>query len=393
MLSHDNSTSSQDTSISTNDDATVSKEYKADLGHTSDSSDDNNASKANVFAGVVIFSVGMLVLILAMAFYFVNGRSWKTLRGRNKKRAQLLDGTVKESLPEPGTDTEVGSGVGSEDAVGDRELDMMIIPVSDKYIHLDQEADCNSEQTDMAAVPEQQYHRDMQRGLVEAALESSPSTVRLDDIMHTPRSVFSLIKGTIATTGSSSRRQSLIITGAGNSAIDMPLLTRTRARSSIRYKPSGVAFCRGSFLKLRHHNKISVKSNPDITTANIQHPEPVRDGAPLADNDYDCRDTLPASALTPVRSVQRAPSASTYLHIDTPQQQNTNASVIALYGSARSSPDEQMADTASIQALYCSSLHSAVSYSTLPEIPSRDLDTHERKGQKVVLDMGEYPNE
>src|SRR5690606_9689080 len=61
-----------------------------------------------------------------------------------------------------------------------------------------------------------------------------------------------------------------------------------------------------------------------------------------------------------------------------------SSSVMGLYGSARSSPNGSLADAASVQAIYCHSLKSAMPYTTQAE-STLGLDNQDMDSREIVL--------
>ncbi|KAF9098100.1 hypothetical protein BGX27_000872, partial [Mortierella sp. AM989] len=288
------------------------------------------ASRADVLVGVIIFSVGMLVLIGAMIFYFVNGRSWRAIKAQ------------------PDT---LEAGVGDDDAEEKQPFSGNITPTTTtKDVQLSHDGETTEP-------------------------ELSPSTARLED-PPTKSSVFAFLKGSHRQSVSSDSNTDPL-TGVTN----MPVLTRTKARrSSVKRELGSIMQPRNRIAEASQHHHISM---------NIQEPN-------LA--------FYPASTTgTPARKQQRSDitvfskphdrsTTPVVLRLDMPRQ--PNPSIIGLYGSAKSSPNGSLADAASVQAIYCHSLRSAMSYTTHAE-SAMGLDCPDTESKEVVLataDMGHQHN-
>ncbi|KAF9415309.1 hypothetical protein BGZ76_004821 [Entomortierella beljakovae] len=288
-------------------------------------------SRADVFVGVVIFSVGMIVLIGAMIFYFVNGKSWRAIK--EQSNGQEID----EEAGDPKEKSQICSKLTSESSTGDEDNQI-------------QGSDNNVDHG------------------------TSPSTARLVD--PPTKSVFGFLKGT----------QRQFPAAEGNSdpldnAMLMPALTRTKARSSIKRKSgSNSQPCSSVAESSKGHVMIDIQEqelsfNP-ASSADL--PAPSSLFARMAR-----KQRLPESIVA-AKAIARSnrSTAPTLLRLEMPP--HTNPSIIGLYGSAKSSPNGSLADAASVQAIYSRSLRSAMSYNTYTE-SSLALDCSEQESKEVVL--------
>ncbi|KAK3808684.1 MAG: hypothetical protein J3Q66DRAFT_79518 [Benniella sp.] len=234
-----------------------------------------------------------------------------------------------------------------------------------------------------------------------SASDQSPTTVHLE-YPPTNKSVFAFLKGTRITGSHVLHHDPCIASKTSQRitahAMDLPVLTRTKARSSVKYKPSR--------LSLVHGKRAGSKTcNPSGDVANIRECDTsvgiigamgTTAGGPmlLPPSSSSCPTTLwrdpsllpaPLTGRTMLRTKTLSrPScgssiAPTLLRLDIHAPRSS--SVMGLYGSARSSPNGSLADAASAQAVYCHSLKSTMSCTTQTEstlgLDNQDLDLRE----------------
>ncbi|KAG0057105.1 hypothetical protein BGZ83_001539 [Gryganskiella cystojenkinii] len=199
-------------------------------------------------------------------------------------------------------------------------------------------------------------HHDLQ---IPSPSESSPSTARLEDLPST--SVFSILKGSKPQLSSS-----------------MPTLTRTKARSSIKRKsrhrlffpsrpPKACPPSSSSSAELTHvlceslaapdRALLIVPTGENLQTVSNLTRAPKQKESALALPHLDLR-TLASGSHT-----QTFPSTTPSM-MTTTTETHYSSSIMALYGSPKSSPNGSLADAASILAMYCPSMKSALSFST-----------------------------
>ncbi|KAF9565945.1 hypothetical protein EC968_004012 [Mortierella alpina] len=322
-------------------------------------------SRADVVAGLIVICIGMLVLIVAVAVYFTNGRSWRSLR--KVMPSERPSNTVIE---EENSDLE--SNIQSKAELHDAlPTDLKETTTRDKEI------------TTTVSEP------------------TTPSTARLED--PPSRSIFSFLKGhtnprsqQTYTTNTSDEPSSPSCSAAAL-AKHMPQLTRTKARSSCEQKRNGT-HARGLFsprLKtskktkeaITHPRRNGKRSSisiqiQDLDNAHIQSATPPYQASPLFTSTAGPSHTTRLQQLQQQQQQQlqqmledgfspNRPSrlsigtTPTLLGLDVNSMSATrSSSVMGLYGSARSSPNGSMVDAASTRAIYCASLKSAISFAT-----------------------------
>ncbi|KAF9291916.1 hypothetical protein BGZ88_006668 [Linnemannia elongata] len=319
-------------------------------------------SRGDVFAGVIVFSVGMLVLIVAVTFYFANGRSLRTVR-RNRGLENNNGSSAQRRSRGGGTDG------GREEVVGAGD-------------DIDLEQNSNAVDTTVTGTGvEPGEARTLEK--VSTFDPHSPSTARLIDHHPSSPSVFAFLKGTPSPSFSSPSFchhhrhpsnlslplkssqigiASSIISKTGNdfdppttesTTFHMPVLTRTKARSSCKKKSKGM---------------ISLfSSNPTTSSGTgAKKQKQIQQQA--------------AAAMEIARSAKMPTTVR-------------SSSVVGLYGSAKSSPNGSMIDAASTRAIYCTSIKSAISFlptestSMLGAIHTADLGggTGVGAGQDIVI--------
>ncbi|CAO3569607.1 unnamed protein product [Mortierella alpina] len=328
-------------------------------------------SRADVVAGLIVICIGMLVLIVAVAVYFTNGRSWKTLR-----KATSVEGPSNMVIEEDNSDLE--SNMQSKPEHHDAGPTGLSGTARDK-------------ETTTASEP------------------SSASTARLED--PPSRSIFSFLKGnstprlpqtcTTHTTDEPSSTSS----SAAALAKQMPQLTRTKARSSSEQNRSG-SHARGLFSpRLKAGKKIKdsaahPRRNGKRSSISIQIQDPdnvhvnnATTSPHLASSSSTSTSSVALSHPTRLQQLQQqqqeqlqqiltdgfSPNRPSRLSIGTTPtllgldmnstSVTRSSSVMGLYGSARSSPNGSMVDAASTRAIYCASLKSAVSLVTTASQP------------------------
>ncbi|KAG9320257.1 hypothetical protein KVV02_005034 [Mortierella alpina] len=176
-------------------------------------------SRADVVAGLIIICIGMLVLIVAVAVYFTNGRSWRSLR-KATSEDRLSNRVIQE---EENSDLESNNNI------------------QQKAEHHD-----DTGPTDL-----KEKTGDTETTTVSEP--STPSTARLEDHPPPSRSIFAFLKGhsnprpqRTCTTNTISDEPSSTSPSAAALVKHMPKLTRTKARSSSEQKRSGT-HARGLF--------------------------------------------------------------------------------------------------------------------------------------------------
>ncbi|KAG0300709.1 hypothetical protein BGZ98_008963 [Dissophora globulifera] len=305
------------------------------------------STRADVFAGVVIFGVGMLVLIVAMTFYFVNWWPWKAMHGRGREGADDRRGS--EGSMESGHPVQSKDGSGSNMTEETKD--------SGRPLSEDSEGKCDAGTLESIVV----VPSTCSDSTLIAREQSSPSTARLIEPLSTNRSVFAFLKGPFHNSSLCNkrvfpRRLSSSITdprssgsgsngnnnnSSGNSIqnadpcegiMDLPALKRIKARSSVKHKPYRFSSPRLSSPRTRGGSSKHVDQNRAVSINVIQ-----------ATNS-----TAPALLRLDMSSMYEPRSSS----------------IVGLYGSARSSPNGSLVDAASVQAMYCHSLKSTVSCMT-----------------------------
>ncbi|KAG0368744.1 hypothetical protein BGZ54_001226 [Gamsiella multidivaricata] len=355
---------------------------------------DDIASRADIFAGVAIFSAGMLVLIVAMTFYFVNGRSWKVFRGQRPLTQQPIGGAERDA-------EDLENNLSAAD-----------------QLSRDKPA-TSTDQLAGATMPSKNISIDTMISKTAHDPEPSPSTARLEDLPAT-KSFFALLKGPFnnqhrppvsSTSASNSASTSTnTSTGTNNSVttdsytkstaddplmtnkVNMPALTRTKARSSIKHSSAS---------RFLHSCQSSTKGSHSATSVNNSTPDPILRTIPSSNSSLDLSTASFVATPHPGRGVysysdiknasgpnynnSSGSVGTTLLRLDTTHRADAprSSSIMGLYGSARSSPNGSIADAASVQAIYSHSLKSAMSYVTQTE--SFGFDNQEMESKEVVL--------
>ncbi|KAG0221931.1 hypothetical protein BGX31_009468 [Mortierella sp. GBA43] len=245
--------------------------HKNSNGINSSQGDNNPAvgitSRPDVVAGVIILSLGILVLLVAITFYLINGRSWKSPRrqrckqgdqdnhdqvdsieaGLKEKSAHSRDEGDDEALetssrPGPSKRSSTSSQQPCDTAVAAE----TVMSVSNERrsvdngedSHGDNDSKSNDDDDDDDSEdlnpPEGQGHKtyDMPQP------EHSPTTARLEN-PPVNKSVFAFLKGTTQSHNHHGHRDPFYAT-------DLPALTRIKARSSIEQKTNRLLLPHGT---------------------------------------------------------------------------------------------------------------------------------------------------
>ncbi|KAG0294001.1 hypothetical protein BGZ96_001913 [Linnemannia gamsii] len=365
-------------------------------------------SRGDVFAGVLVFSVGMLVLIVAVTFYFANGRSLRTVR-RNRG---LAYGDSQQRRDANTGGQEVNDGGGDD-------------------VDLEQNAQVVT--TTTTATAGTGAGEEEEAGTLEKSTTfdpHSPSTARLIDHHHPATSVFAFLKGNTsipfyhrdpsgsmslhgspinATTSMISKTGQDFIApedDEGSSTLHMPILTRIKARGSCKKKSKGMMSFFTNITSLssgaserkqrrQQQKKAALEIARSASAIIIQVQEPSEPSSAALHAPFDTTNTShPSSPLnspgaepseddvfSPIHSsytISEAPPQMSILRLEMPTTIRSS-SVVGLYGSAKSSPNGSMLDAASTRAIYCTSLKSAISFlptestSTLGVLHTADL--------------------
>ncbi|KAG9061367.1 hypothetical protein KI688_007345 [Linnemannia hyalina] len=363
-------------------------------------------ARGDVFAGVIVFSVGMMALIVAVTFYFTKRSSLRTVRQsrgleNNRSSAQLrwsrgggADGAIEE----------VGAG--------------------------DVDLEQNAHAIDITAGTGAEPGKSGKLEKVTTFDAHSPSIARLTDHRPSSPSVFAFLKGTpspsLTSPSSSSsppshhnchpsnlslllkRSQigaSSVIPKTGNdfdsptesTTLHMPVLTRTKARSSCKKKSKGMislfSSSNSSGMGSKKHKQllqaaaaIEIARSASAIIIQIQEPSEPSSAAPLTPIDthnhhhhhhhtssnptfpLDQENSLEETASS-IHPISTTPSTADNHHhhrhpllrLEMPTTVRSS-SVVGLYGSAKSSPNGSMVDAASTRAIYCTSVKSAISF-------------------------------
>ncbi|KAK3814699.1 MAG: hypothetical protein JOS17DRAFT_779110 [Linnemannia elongata] len=375
-------------------------------GKTESSGMEDLMSRGDVFAGVIVFSVGMLVLIVAVTFYFANGRSLRTVR---RNRGLENNGSSAQRRSRGGADG------GSEEvgAAGD----------------IDLEQNAHALDTLARTGPEAGEAGTLEK--VTTYDPHSPSTARLIDHHPSSPSVFAFLKGTPSPSSSSPSSShhhrhpsnlslplksshigsSSIISKTGNefdtptesTTLHMPVLTRTKARSSCKKKSKGMISLFSSSTsssgtgskkqkQLLQAAAMEIARSASAIIIQVQEPSEPASATPLTPLDthhhyhhdthssnHTSSSSNPTSPIdhevsleetfSPIHPVSATPSTITatttdnhpLLRLEMPTTVRSS-SVVGLYGSAKSSPNGSMVDAASTRAVYCTSVKSAISF-------------------------------
>ncbi|KAF9275320.1 hypothetical protein BGZ68_010880 [Mortierella alpina] len=349
-------------------------------------------SRADVVAGLIVICIGMLVLIVAVAIYFTNGRSWRSLR-----KATPTEGSSNMVINGENSDLESNFQRKSDD------------PPMAKSLQENHDAN----QTDLRETTGDK------ETTTTVSEPTTPSTARLED--PPSRSIFSFLKG-----GSNTRSQqpstahtadelSSTSSSAAALAKHMPQLTRTKARSSSEQKRSSTSGARTLFSPLKtasfggHHHCMKANKTKKTKDASGAHSRRNGKHSSISIQIQDSDNATHAFHSAIPHQASPSPSTSPFAGISHPtrlqqlqqqQQQQLqqiledgfspnrpsrlsigttptllgldmnstsatrSSSVMGLYGSARSSPNGSMVDAASTRAIYCASLKSAISFAT-----------------------------
>lgn len=357
-------------------------------------------SRGDVFAGVIVFSIGMLVLIVAVTFYFANGRSLRTVR---RNRGLENNGSSAQRRNRGGAD-----GRSEESgAAGDVDLEQ------------------NAPALDTLARTGAELGEAVILEKVTTFDPHSPSTARLIDHHPSSPSVFASLKGSPSPSSSSPSSNhhhrhpsnlslslkssqigtSSIISKTGNefdtptesTTLHMPVLTRTKARSSCKKKSKGMISLFSSSTSSGTGSKrkqkqllqaaaIEIARSASAIIIQVQEPSEPASATPLDthchhhhhthihSSNHTSSSSNPTSPIdqedsleetfSPIHPLSTTPSTTTdnhpLLRLEMPTTVRSS-SVVGLYGSAKSSPNGSMIDAASTRAMYCTSLKSAVS--------------------------------
>ncbi|KAG0025823.1 hypothetical protein BGZ82_009817 [Podila clonocystis] len=339
--------------------------------------DTNTGSKATITAGVTVFVLGMLILIATAGYFLIKGKSW----GRTKKpKTEELDNGNGEQRPMEEPVVIVGEAEGTELQT------VIVVSANPKVSHAPEHnivTDANTKgqpatepttipstistsnnQDVSSQAPSQQMHAYL--------MDQSPSTARL--VEPQAASVFSFLKGYNHQAGS-----------------HMPALTRTKARSSIKHKGKNRIFPPSRPSQIRSKpllalppqhtssTRSSFESNSSSTFTKTNEPTLVRTASSSSSSLTTCDSrsvhSIQRNIFSPIRPsrIRRNGASSSTLRLDL--KNTRSSSVVALFGSPRSSPSGSVADGASIQALYCPSLKSTMSLVTNAE--SQDQNEEE----------------
>ncbi|OAQ28848.1 hypothetical protein K457DRAFT_19763 [Linnemannia elongata AG-77] len=407
-------------------------------------------SRGDVFAGVIVFSVGMLVLIVAVTFYFANGRSLRTVR-RNRGLENNNGSSAQRRSRGGGTDG------GREEVVGAGD-------------DIDLEQNNNAVDTTVTGTGVEPGDA----GTLEKVSTfdpHSPSTARLIDHHPSSPSVFAFLKGTPSPSSSSpsfchhhrhSSNLSLplkssqigiassTISKTGNNfdppttestTFHMPVLTRTKARSSCKKKSKGMISLFSSIpttssgtgtkkqkqIQQQAAAAMEIARSASAIIIKVQEPSEPASATPLTpltplDTYHHHTDTHSSNhtsssssnrpspldqeedsleetfaPIHPISTTTTTTPSTTdnhhpLLRLEMPTTVRSS-SVVGLYGSAKSSPNGSMIDAASTRAIYCTSIKSAISFlptestSMLGAIHTADLGggTGVGAGQDIVI--------
>ncbi|KAG0200281.1 hypothetical protein BGX28_006588 [Mortierella sp. GBA30] len=313
-------------------------------------------SRADVVAGLIVLCIGALVLIVAVTFYFVRGRAW-----RSSQRTRSIQNE----------DIEVGSP--------DLEYDLQSKAECSSNALSPEEEEKGSSNSQM----EQKENSDSNDGAMELEPSSSPSTARLVD--PPTRSIFSFLKGTYSTAPQhrhqegSNRATKDDLIPASAMGLHMPALTRIKARSNFKQKKRNTRI---------FFNACTAARDSDNNRTNSSHPAAVSQDAFSMSSPSSLATSASMAGASHSAALQQqqqqqlqqlledsfSPNRPSRLNRETapvlPRLDMTtnsatrSSSVMGLYGSARSSPNGSMVDAASTRAIYCASLKSAMSFAT-----------------------------
>ncbi|KAF9931549.1 hypothetical protein FBU30_009934 [Linnemannia zychae] len=393
-------------------------------------------SRGDVFAGVIVFSIGILVMVIAITYYFANGGSLRIVR-RNRRQQQNGDGGVQNE---------------SNGASGGQEIREV-----NPAIGIDYDLECNApsrtaitmnSNSNTIVIPSTGKDEIQVVGKESTFDPSTPSTVHLIDHSAPHTSVFAFIKGTYYPPSNANPKKSqnntmsilgktgdklVATTDSKATVIHMPILTRTKARSSCKRKSKGmihfftnatsssltqVALTKKQKQKMHATTDSELTRNTSSIIIQVQEPtEPEASSLPIEttifpfenvetcstikDQDYDLDSQLddhpPEDIFSPIDPTYE-PSlvlhTTPLLRLEMPTTIRSS-SIVGLYGSAKSSPNGSMLDAASTCAIYCTSLKSAVSFlptgstSTLGVLNTADLGGVGAVGRDADVDVDE----
>ncbi|KAF9197476.1 hypothetical protein BGZ49_002054 [Haplosporangium sp. Z 27] len=363
-------------------------------------------SRADVFAGVIIFSTGMLVLIAAMIFYFVNGRSWRSAKRRQQQH------TEESSALEKGIELDNDNEDHNDDNNNNNTLqEKKEEHYSDEDISTTCVMNDNDHDNDYIQQSFNSSNNNSNVDSKELEVPLSPSTAPLADVPT--KSVFSFLKGTQRNPSISSTISDSNTDDPLASTMIMPALTRTKARSSVKSKSDSNMSQQQQQQKprsinaeeiLQNHVAIDMIQEPEFYNSNNNSNNSTNNNNSNDNNDDNdsttCSDSTGALYLsrknhTTLSSPSSSSSSRAHMHrssrnstvptllrLDMPPQ--TNPSIIGLYGSAKSSPNGSLADAASVQAIYSHSLRSVMSFATHADSTSA-MDCPDTESKEVVL--------
>ncbi|KAG0347817.1 hypothetical protein BG005_011886 [Podila minutissima] len=339
--------------------------------------DENTGSKATITAGVTVFVLGMFILIATAGYFLIKGKWGRAKKSKTEEPVSgdgeqrpmeepvFVVGQVEETelrtiivvsadpkvLPAPEHSIATPTKTKRQQTIASTTIPSTILTTETPTLN---NHDTNS----------QTSSQQVQVYLVE----QSPSTARL--VEPQSASVFAFLKGTNYHTGS-----------------HMPALTRTKARSSVKHKRKNRIFpprtqTRSSKALLAlppqpttttsTSTRSSFESSSSSTLTRTNEPALVRTASCSSSSLTTCDSrsvhSIQRNIFSPIRPsrIRRSgASSSSTLRLDL--KNTRSSSVLALFGSPRSSPSGSVADGASIQALYCPSLKSALSLVTNTE--------------------------
>ncbi|KAF9308694.1 hypothetical protein BG003_010719 [Podila horticola] len=322
----------------------------------------------------------MLILIVTAGYFLIKGRSW----GRAKKsKSDELENGDGEQRPMEEPVFVVGE-------VEETQLQTIIVVPADPNVSIEVEHNIASytntkeqQAAESTTIPStisttETPMSNNQDIISETSSPQtqvcvlSPSTAKL--VEPQAASVFAFLKGTNYHTGS-----------------HMPALTRTKARSSIKHKGKNRIFPPPRPTQIRPSKpflilppqpttstRSSLESNISSTLTKTNEPALVRTTSSSSSSLTTCDSrsvhSIQRNIFSPIRPspIRRSDASSSTLRLDL--KTTRSSSVMALFGSPRSSPSGSVADGASIQALYCRSVKSAMSLITNTESQDQNED-------------------
>ncbi|KAF8951394.1 hypothetical protein BGZ52_012111 [Haplosporangium bisporale] len=338
-----------------------------------------SSSKVTITAGITVFVLGMLILITTAGYFLAKGRFW--VRATKKSKSEELESG--DGVGRPRLETEPVFVVGEVEETELRTImvvsaDSKISPAPENHIATNTTAkEQITESTPTLRIvtkPETLTFNNQDINSQPSSsqqmqvymVEQSPSTAKL--IEPQAASVFAFLKGNNYHAGS-----------------HMPALTRTKARSSIKYKGKSRIFPQARLQTRSTKPLLALPPQPTTTTttatttstrSSFESNISTRTKAELAlvrtassssssltTCDSRSVHSLQRNIFSPIRpsriSRRSAFSSSSTLRLDF--KNTCSSSVMALFGSPRSSPGSSVGDGASIQAMYCPSLKSTMS--------------------------------